>query len=224
MLTSHNKRYLVLGILAVSGLTGCANRGRIPFFSQAPEPESLETAESSPSYALSDTSESSPAAVAAAEMSMSDLESTESPKEQAPADVQVKTVSATMESKAEVASADLEKPAVVSRSMIQPTLITLPEGADLEALVAETRGPVLIDFYADWCGPCRTQGKILHSLESEAASRQGRIIKVDIEAHPKLAKRLGVKSLPTLVMIRDGEVVERKVGVTDKKTLLNWLK
>ncbi len=106
---------------------------------------------------------------------------------------------------------------------VAPTLMTLDKDADLNEAIGRAPGPVLLDFYADWCGPCRTQGKILHDMESIAAAHQTQIIKINVDEHPELAKQMKVASLPTLVMLKDGKVVQRQTGVADQQRLAAWL-
>ena len=105
----------------------------------------------------------------------------------------------------------------------QATLITLPRGGDLNAQIENAEGDVLLDFFATWCGPCRVQGKILHDLEDTAVDTQTRIIKIDVDDHPHLAEQLQVKSLPTLMMVKNGRVVERRSGVANKRQLIAWM-
>ena len=105
-----------------------------------------------------------------------------------------------------------------------PTMRTLAAGEDLMAAVESAPGPVLVDFYADWCGPCRTQGKVLHELESFAAANRAQIIKVDIEKHPVLAKQFQVASLPTLMVIKNGEITAREMGLKRAEEVRNLLR
>ncbi len=105
----------------------------------------------------------------------------------------------------------------------QPSLVTLAPGDDLMAKVNGARGPVLLDFYADWCGPCKVQGKILHEMEQEAARHGTLMIKINIDDHPQIARQLQVEGIPTLMMVKEGQVVNRQSGVADKRKLAQWM-
>lgn len=106
---------------------------------------------------------------------------------------------------------------------VMPALVTLGQDQDLQTIVAQSPGTVLIDFYADWCGPCQKQGQILHQVESTAAQNSASIIKVNIDQHPALAEQFEVSSLPTLMLVRDGQIVDRRSGVADHQTLTQML-
>ncbi len=105
-----------------------------------------------------------------------------------------------------------------------PSLITLSRGEDLQSHLAGNHRRVVLDFYADWCGPCRKQGKILHELEPLAAETGTLIIKVDVDQHKALARDFGVASLPTLIVINDGEIATRQTGIASARTLKSWMR
>ena len=90
------------------------------------------------------------------------------------------------------------------------------EGRDHLDRVVETHPVVLVDCYADWCGPCQM---LEPTIEALAAESDAAVAKVDVDAHPGLAQQLGVRGVPTLVLYADGEAVERTSGVQDKATL-----
>ena len=94
-------------------------------------------------------------------------------------------------------------------------LVTLGPDDDFQELVSEAPGVVLVDFYADWCGPCRKQGGILHEMERSASQNHASIIKVNIDQHRELANAFNVTSLPTLMLIKDGQIVERQTGLAN---------
>lgn len=84
--------------------------------------------------------------------------------------------------------------------------------AEFDSFVSE--GTVLIDFWATWCGPCRMQAPILEQLDIEL-NGSVKIGKVDVDAEPELARRFAVMSIPTLLALKDGNVIGKNVGVTD---------
>ncbi|WP_137286292.1 thioredoxin [Halorussus salinisoli] len=79
-------------------------------------------------------------------------------------------------------------------------------------------GVVLVDFYADWCGPCNMLEPIVESI---ASGTDAAVAKVDIDQHQDLATQYGVRGVPTLIVFADGEQVEQVVGVQDEATLTN---
>jgi thioredoxin 1 len=103
-----------------------------------------------------------------------------------------------------------------------PPVKTLGPNESLGELVGGASGVVLLDFYADWCGPCRKQSKVLHDIVSSGVDAQ--IIKVNVDEHRKLAKEYRVSSLPTLLVLEDGEVRQSKVGYTERDELENMLR
>jgi thioredoxin 1 len=79
---------------------------------------------------------------------------------------------------------------------------------------------VLVDFWADWCSPCRMQSPILEQVANEAGERAV-IAKVNVDKFPAISSKYGVRSIPTLLLFRNGNVIKQFVGVQQKQTLLN---
>ena len=90
---------------------------------------------------------------------------------------------------------------------------------DFETALQTGEKPMVLDFYADWCGPCRMQGPLFQQAE---AALQGRaqFYKIDIEQQPELAARFGVMSIPTIVVAQGGQARWRSVGVTGKEEIV----
>ncbi len=82
--------------------------------------------------------------------------------------------------------------------------------------------PVLVDFYADWCGPCKVQSPILEEVKSDLGGKV-RIIKVDVDKNPKAAHKFGVQSVPTLILFKSGKQRWRHSGVVAKHALIQVL-
>lgn len=80
-------------------------------------------------------------------------------------------------------------------------------------------GLVLIDFWAEWCGPCRMQAPILEQLAEEVHGDKLKIVKMDVDENPNTARQFGIMSIPTLMFKKDGEVVKQVAGVHTKDQL-----
>lgn len=92
---------------------------------------------------------------------------------------------------------------------------TVASQTELEAALT-TGGRVLVNFYADWCGPCTAVAPVVDAL---AATTDQRVVKVDVEDHPAIAAAHGVQSIPTFVVYEDGMAVDRLSGVRDETAL-----
>lgn len=94
--------------------------------------------------------------------------------------------------------------------------------ATFEAEVLKASHPVLVDFWAPWCGPCLRVGPIVEQLSAENAGK-AKIVKVDIDECPQTAEAYGVSSIPTLIMFKNGEEKERVIGAQPKAVLQNLI-
>ena len=94
--------------------------------------------------------------------------------------------------------------------------------ADFEAEVLNATGPVVVDFWAEWCGPCRMIGP---SLEDIAKDMDGKlkVVKVNIDENPTVPSRYNVRSIPTLLLFKNGQVAATKIGAEPKQKLVSWI-
>jgi thioredoxin 1 len=90
---------------------------------------------------------------------------------------------------------------------------------NFEQEVLEADIPVLVDFWAPWCGPCRMQGPILEDLDEEIEGK-AKIVKVNVDDNSEIAMQYGIMSIPALKVFKDGDVVEELVGVHQKEQLM----
>ena len=84
--------------------------------------------------------------------------------------------------------------------------------------IVASQQPVLVDFWAEWCGPCKMLSPVLDELATEYAGK-AKIAKVNIDDHQDLAGQFGIRSIPTLLLFKGGQVVEQAVGLKSKKDL-----
>ena len=94
--------------------------------------------------------------------------------------------------------------------------------ATFDAEVRQSSIPVVVDFWAEWCGPCRQIGPALEELAAELEGKV-KIVKVNVDENPENMTALGVRGIPALFIFKDGEVVSNKAGAAPKAALANWI-
>jgi thioredoxin 1 len=90
---------------------------------------------------------------------------------------------------------------------------------DFEQEVLKSTVPVVVDMWAEWCGPCRVLGPLVDELAQELDGKV-KFVKVNVDHEPEIARRYGIMSIPTLLFFRDGELVDQVVGLVPKNNLL----
>ena len=89
---------------------------------------------------------------------------------------------------------------------------------DFQREVLLSERPTLVDFYADWCGPCRAMGPVVDALANDLEGRAN-VVKVNVDESPELADQYGVQSIPTFIVVREGKATQRLVGTQSKQAL-----
>jgi len=94
--------------------------------------------------------------------------------------------------------------------------------ASFQADVLDSSVPVLVDFWAEWCGPCKMIGPSLEEISDELAGKVV-VAKLNIDDHPDAPAKFGVRGIPTMILFKNGEVADTKVGAAPKSALKGWL-
>ena len=97
--------------------------------------------------------------------------------------------------------------------------ITIGNEENFESLVSGEL--TIVDFFATWCGPCKMLGPVLEELASDRS--EVKIVKIDVDENPNLAKTYGVMSVPTMILFKNGESVATKIGYSPKEQLEEWI-
>lgn len=88
-------------------------------------------------------------------------------------------------------------------------------------LVLESKGKVVVDFFADWCGPCKMLGPVLEDLANDRA--EIKIVKINVDDNPNVARTYGIMSIPSLLLFKNGKLVDQKMGYMAKELLTEWI-
>ncbi len=94
--------------------------------------------------------------------------------------------------------------------------------ATFEAEVLKSDVPVVLDFWAEWCGPCKMIGPSLEEISDEMAGKI-KIVKINVDENPGVPGKMGIRSIPTLMLFKDGQAVSTKVGASPKGALSKWI-
>jgi thioredoxin 1 len=94
--------------------------------------------------------------------------------------------------------------------------------ATFESEVLKATGPVVVDFWATWCGPCRMIAPALEEIAGSLGSKV-KIVKLNVDENPQTAAKYGIQSIPTLMIFKDGQMASRQVGAAPKQKLEQWI-
>jgi thioredoxin 1 len=95
--------------------------------------------------------------------------------------------------------------------------------ADFESLVLKSAEPVVVDFWAEWCGPCRMIAPALEEIAAGALGGKVKIVKLNVDENSRTAAKYNVMSIPTLMLFKNGELASRQVGAAPKAKLEEWI-
>ncbi|MFA7414125.1 MAG: thioredoxin [Rhizobium sp.] len=96
------------------------------------------------------------------------------------------------------------------------------DNSNFQAEVLDSAEPVVVDFWAEWCGPCKMIAPSLEEISNEMAGKV-KVAKINIDDNPELAAKFGVRSIPTLAIFKAGQLADMKVGASPKTALSNWI-
>lgn len=94
--------------------------------------------------------------------------------------------------------------------------------SDFDSEVLKSQIPVLVDFWAEWCGPCRMLAPSIDELSKELAGKV-KIVKMNVDENPKIPSAIGIRGIPTMIIFKDGEQASTKVGALPKASIAEWI-
>jgi thioredoxin 1 len=95
--------------------------------------------------------------------------------------------------------------------------------ADFETTVLKSAEPVVVDFWAEWCGPCKMIAPALEEIAAGALAGKVKIVKLNVDENPQTAQKYGIMSIPTLMLFKNGEMASRQVGAAPRAKLEQWI-
>ena len=101
------------------------------------------------------------------------------------------------------------------------TILKLTD-AEFESQVIKSEIPILVDYWAEWCGPCKMIAPILDEIAKEYGEKL-KICKIDVDSNPEIAPKFGIRGIPTLIMFKDGNAESTKVGAVSKSQLVEFV-
>ena len=101
-------------------------------------------------------------------------------------------------------------------------MVTAVTDATFDSEVKNADVPVLVDFWAEWCGPCRQVAPILEELSKELEGKL-KVVKLDVDSNPRIAQAYNIRGIPSLLLFKNGQVAAQKVGALPKQQLKAWL-
>jgi len=104
-----------------------------------------------------------------------------------------------------------------------PGVVMPLNGADFDKYVLQSKGVVLVDFWATWCGPCRQMAPIVDGIATANAGKIS-VYKVNVDDNQPLAREYGIDSIPTLIVFREGKMVDKQVGLSSHEEVVQWVK